>query len=690
MDRIFEAGGELGALMRALDWSANPLGPPETWPQSLRTAVGMILPAKHMMFVAWGPELTLLYNDAYRSVLGKKHPQALGRPFAEVWAEVWSDIRLFVEGALRGESVWRDDMPCVIERGDYPEQCWFSFSYSPLRDDEGNIAGIFCAAVETTARVLAERRLIAERERQTLLFAQVPGFVAILRQPEHRFEYVNEAFIRVAGNRDFIGRTLREAFPELEGTGMIEALDRTYASGEAYVAHGVPMALIKAPGTEPVPLRLTLTCQPIPGEEGLTTGIFLQGHDVTLEHQTLEQLTQLNATLEDKVAERTRELTMTAAALRQAQKMEAIGRLTGGVAHDFNNLLTPIMGTLDTLNSRGVGNELEQRLVEAALRSAERAKTLVQRLLAFARQQPLQAVAVDLAQLITSMGELIGSTVGRNIAVAMEVDAELPLVNADANQLELAILNLGVNARDAMPAGGTLTIRAFRESAGKGHAAGVEPGDYVCLAVADTGVGMDETTRARAAEPFFTTKAIGNGTGLGLSMVEGLCAQLGGGLHITSEPGRGTTVQMWLPVSLTAAAAQAGDGDGAPAAQRQLRVMLVDDEVDVRFLISQILDYLGYAVLEANSGEHALQLLHDGQVPDLLITDYLLPGMSGVDLVHAVRARRPGFPVLVISGYTGAEGIAADLPQLTKPFRSKDLADKLTSLLRDAGLHQDA
>lgn len=690
MDRIFEAGGELGALMQALDWSATPIGPPETWPKSLRTAVGMILPAKHMMFVAWGPELTFLYNDAYRPLFGKKHPWALGRPFREVWSEVWDDVSPMVEAALRGESTWGEDMPLVLERGDYPEQCWFSFSYSPLRDDEGNIAGMFCAATETTARVLGERRLIAERERQKMLFAQVPGFVAILRQPEHRFEYVNDAFIRVAGSRDFIGKTLREAFPELEGAGMIEALDSTYASGEAYVAHGVPMALIRSPGGEPVPLRLTFTCQPIPGEDGQTTGIFVQGHDVTLEHQTLEQLTQLNATLEDKVAERTRELTLTAAALRQAQKMEAIGRLTGGVAHDFNNLLTPIMGTLDTLNSRGVGNELEQRLVEAALRSAERAKTLVQRLLAFARQQPLQAVAIDLAGLITTMSELIGSTVGRNIAVAVELDADLPSVNADANQLELAILNLGVNARDAMPAGGTLTIRAFRQTAGKGHPADVQPGDYVCLAVADTGVGMDETTRARAAEPFFTTKAIGNGTGLGLSMVEGLCAQLGGGLHITSELGRGTTVQMWLPVSLAAAAAQANDGDAMAASTRRLRVMLVDDEVDVRFLISQILDYLGYEVLEATSGEQALQLLHEGVTPDLLITDYLLPGMSGIDLVHAVRARRPNFPVLVISGYTGSEGIAADLPQLTKPFRSKDLADKLASLLRDAGIRQTA
>ncbi|MEI6486485.1 MAG: ATP-binding protein [Sphingomonadales bacterium] len=640
-----------------------------------------------MMFIAWGPNLSFLYNDACLPVYGKKHPWALGKPFREVWADVWDDLAPLVEAALAGESRWREDMPIMLERGDYPERAWFSFSYSPLRDDDGNIAGMFCAATETTARVLGEQRLIAERERQKMLFEQVPGFVAILREPEHRFEYVNEAFTRVAGNRDFVGKTVREAFPELAGTGMFEALDKTFATGTAYVAHAIPMALRRAPLAEPVRLRLTFTCQPIPDETGQTSGIFVQGQDVTGEHDTLAQLTHLNATLEEKVAERTRELTMTAAALRQAQKMEAIGRLTGGVAHDFNNLLTPIMGTLDALHMRGIGSELEQRLVEAALRSAERAKTLVQRLLAFARQQPLQAVAVDLVELLTSMGELISSTVGRNIAVSVELDPDLPSVNADANQLELAILNLGVNARDAMPAGGTLTIRAVRQHVDAAHPAEIAPGDYVCLTVADTGVGMDEATRARAADPFFTTKAIGNGTGLGLSMVEGLCAQLGGGLHILSAPGRGTTIQMWLPVSLvpTPASALAGSPGG-----RRLRVMLVDDETDVRFLIGQILDHLGYEVVDANSGEHALQLLHDGAMPDVLISDYLLPGMSGVDLVYAVRARRPGFPVLVITGYTGAEGIAADLPQLTKPFRSKDLADRLSALLRDAGIHQTA
>jgi PAS domain S-box-containing protein len=678
---IFTGGGEMGALMRAHDWSRSPIGHPDHWPQALRVAVSMMLPSKHVMFVAWGPELAFLYNDAYRPILGNKHPSALGRPFRDLWSEVWEELTPLVETALRGEATWSENLHLVLERNGYREDCWFTFSYSPLRDDSGNIAGLFCAAAETTDKVLAERRLIADRERQQLLFEHVPGFVGIVRGPDHVFEYANDAYYRVVGKSGFIGQTVRSAFPELGGTGLFEALDRAFTTGQPYVARHVPVSLMRTPGVELDMLHLSFTYQPIVDECGAVTGIFIQGQNVTLEHQALAELKHLNATLEQQVNERSRALLATEAALRQAQKMEAIGHLTGGVAHDFNNLLTPIMGALDMPTLRQLGNEREQRMVNAALQSADRAKTLVDRLLAFARRQPLQATAVDLADLIDGMAALIASTVGPRIAVRVELDSDLLAASADANQLEMAILNLGVNARDAMPGGGTLTITATRERVQAKHRSGLGRGNYVRLCVADTGIGMDEATLARATEPFFSTKGVAAGTGLGLSMVHGLAAQLGGGLVIISEPGRGTTVELWLPVSLHPNDPEDETRVAATAVTSRLCVLLVDDEEFVRVSTVDVLAHLGYDVVEASSGEQALRLLDEGARPDLVITDHLMPGISGAELVQLVRARALELPILIVSGYAEPEGIAPDQPRLRKPFRVADLAQSIASLV---------
>lgn len=682
MDPIFVGGGDMGALMHAHDWSTSPIGTPDTWPQSLRFAVSMMLPSRHIMFVAWGPDLAFLYNDAYRPVFGKKHPWALGRPFREIWSEVWDDIVPLVDAALNGEATWSENLPLVLERNGYPEDCWFTFSYSPVRDESGKVAGLFCAAAETTERVLAEQRLVAERERQRLLFEHVPGFVGILRGPDHIFEYVNDAYDRVAGKRVFVGQTVRAAFPDLEGTGLCKALDRAFATGEPYVALDVPLNLQRTPGAEPDHLVLSFTCQPIIDESGEVVGIFIQGQDVTQKHQAVAALTHLNATLEEQVGERTLELLKSQAELRQSHKMEAMGQLTGGVAHDFNNLLTPIIGSLDMLMRRGFGNERERRLIDGALQSADRAKTLVQRLLAFARRQPLQAVAVDLGKLVGGMGALIGSTVGPNIVVRVALDKDLPPANADANQLEMAILNLGVNARDAMPKGGTLTITATRESVRGEHRSGLKQGHYVRLSVADTGTGMDEATRARAIEPFFSTKGIGKGTGLGLSMVHGLAAQLGGGLTIVSEPGHGTAVELWLPISLDPLEHDEETVVAPVPVTSRGCVLLVDDEELVRMSTAEMLADLGYDVIEANSAQQALQLLDEGASPNFVITDHLMPGMSGANLALEVRARKPGLPILIVSGYTEAEEIAPDFPRLTKPFRNAELAHSIASLTR--------
>ncbi|MBM6577659.1 PAS domain S-box protein [Microvirga sp. SRT01] len=366
-------------------------------------------------------------------------------------------------------------------------------------------------------------------------------------------------------------------------------------------------------------------------------------------------------------------------ALRQSQKMEAMGQLTGGVAHDFNNLLTPILGALDMLQRRGVGGDREQRLIEGALQSADRAATLVQRLLAFARRQPLQSAAVDVGKLVEGMADLLASTTGPQVEVVVEVAADLPPAKADPNQLEMALLNLGVNARDAMPRGGTLRITATRDSVRTPRGA-LKRGHYVRLSVADTGVGMDPATLARAIEPFFSTKGIGKGTGLGLSMAHGLAAQLGGALIIHSREGVGTNIELWLPVSAVSPDGAAQSSDLALVEPGRGLALLVDDEDVVRSITADMLEEFGYEVREANSAEAALALVTAGLSPDLLVSDHLMPGMSGVELALELRKSKPDLPVLIVSGYADVEGLTPGLPRLVKPFRSTELAASLSAL----------
>ncbi len=366
-------------------------------------------------------------------------------------------------------------------------------------------------------------------------------------------------------------------------------------------------------------------------------------------------------------------------ALRQSQKMEAMGSLTGGVAHDFNNLLTPIVGSLDMLVRKGLGTERERRLIEGALQSAERARTLVQRLLAFARRQPLQPTAVDVVRVVENMAGLIRSTLGPTIEVHVDLD-DPPPARADLNQLEMALLNLAVNARDAMPDGGELTIAASRQSVRDRDGRGLPRGHYVRLSVSDTGIGMDAATARRAIEPFFSTKGVGKGTGLGLSMVHGLTAQLGGGLTIQSAAGQGTTISLWLPISATAISEDEQPVEMVPASRGRGTALLIDDEDLVRSSTAAMLVDLDYRVVEACSAEQALDLIRSGLTPDLLVTDHLMPGMSGAQLARELKTLLPDLPVLIVSGYAEEDGIDADIPRLTKPFRAAELAASLSAL----------
>jgi signal transduction histidine kinase/ActR/RegA family two-component response regulator len=399
----------------------------------------------------------------------------------------------------------------------------------------------------------------------------------------------------------------------------------------------------------------------------------------------LRQLNDLAAELERRVEERTAEREAAMAQLHEAQKLETLGQLTGGVAHDFNNLLTPITGALDLLKRKyGHTDERSDRLLSNALQAADRAKTLLQRLLGFARRQTLRTQAVDIGSLLTGMRDLISSSVGPTVDLHLRCEHELPSALIDPNQLELAILNLSVNARDAMPHGGPLTILVEQVAIGPRATPKMKPGLYVRLSVIDAGCGMDSETLARAVEPFYSTKEFGRGTGLGLSMVHGLAGQLGGGFEITSAPGEGTRVDLYLPVAEDQAPAERRPAvEAVRASGRLLAVLLIDDEELVRTATAEMIRDLGHSVVEASGAAEALARLDQGLSVDVVVTDYKMPGIDGGELARRIVQTHPGMPVLLITGYAGPAEDMADLPRLAKPFGQAEIAAALQDLFAD-------
>ena len=394
------------------------------------------------------------------------------------------------------------------------------------------------------------------------------------------------------------------------------------------------------------------------------------------------ELAQTNAELENRVEERTREREVALAQVHEMQKLESLGQLTGGVAHDFNNLLTAILGNLDLLSSRIPPNADVTRLVDGAIRAAERGASLTKRMLAFARRQELNPEPVDVVGLIEGMAELLERSLGPTIEIGIEFQSGLVPVRTDRSQLELAVLNLVLNSRDAMAQGGRVTLGIHREKV-EFSTQYLGAGDYIRIKVSDTGSGMDEATVRRATEPFFTTKGVGKGTGLGLSIVYGLARQSGGGLRISSQLGAGTTVELWLPV---ATAQETGQTDArrerAATQTRRVRVLLVDDDPLVSASTEAVLKDLGHDVVVASSGALALEVVRATNALDLVVTDYLMPGMNGAELAEQVRHIRPNLPILIVTGY--ADSLSSDkraLPFLAKPYSRHDLAGWIAKLV---------
>jgi signal transduction histidine kinase/ActR/RegA family two-component response regulator len=698
----------------------------------------------------------------------------------------------------------------------------------------------------------ADRILQAGGERLFYLLQQMPGFVAVLVGPKHIFEYVNDAYVSIAGPRNFLGRSVHDVFPELRGQGFYELLDRVYTTGEPYSVRATPIRLTN----ENSDRYIDLLYQPIRDDQGAVTGVFVGGYDATervreqryrdalvrltgligdlgepdaiefaaaeilgislnasrvgygtidraaetlhvqrdwnapgvetlagvvplrvygsfidslklgefisidnvevdertaasatalkernaysfvnvpvLEHGTLvavlfvnnaairkwspEELTfirevasrtrtaversrndtalrQLNATLQERIDTALREQAMTEEALRQAQKMEAVGQLTGGLAHDFNNLLAGIIGSIEVISAlvkRGKYTDID-RFISAAQNSSRRAATLTQRLLAFSRRQTLDPKPTDVNRLVSGMEDLIRRTVGPTIELEVVGAGGLWTTKVDPSQLENALLNLCINARDAMaPDGGRLTLETANkwldERASKDR--DLPPGQYISLCVTDTGTGMTPDIIARAFDPFFTTKPVGEGTGLGLSMVYGFARQSGGQVRIYSEVGKGTTMCIYLPRHIGISEKASGPDTAHPAETGQGEsVLVVDDEPTIRMLIREVLIENGYSPLEASDGPAALAILRSNISIDLLVTDVGLPGgLNGRQVADAARVSRPELKVLFITGYAenaaiGNGVLEPGMEVITKPFVMATLGNRIRQLI---------
>ncbi|WEF34927.1 response regulator [Pseudoduganella chitinolytica] len=544
----------------------------------------------------------------------------------------------------------------------------------------------------------AQRELLAERERSRVavaqaqgkarqlasLFEHAPGIMAVTAGPALVFEMANESFGRLFGTRPQAGATLDGAFPWLAGQPLRDLYELARTSGEEVVATAVRLTLPAGAGD----VYLNLVLKPVQ-EDDDAGRVFLQADDVTAQVGAEATRRRHQEELEEAVAQRTRELETAQAALLQAQKMEAVGKLTGGIAHDFNNILQVVGSNLELLAAEHSGDASARQRIASAVAAVDRGARLSSHLLAFARRQPLQPSALDAGDVVRGMDELLRRAIGEAIAVQICIRADLWAVQLDRAQLENVLLNLAINARDAMAGSGSLTIELDNVTLDARYAhrhADVGSGDYVLLAVSDTGAGMTAATRARAFEPFFTTKPEGQGTGLGLSMVYGFIKQSGGHVELYSEVGHGTTVKLYLPRSSEAAQPATAPARG-PVRGGTETVLIVEDDDAVRAAAADQLAALGYTVLTAPDAGAAWRLLQDGATPDLLFTDVVMPGPLGSpELARRATALLPGLAVLFTSGYTQnaivhGGRLDAGVELLGKPYRRDELATRVRAVL---------
>ena len=823
--------GQVVEEIRTFDWTKTSLGCPRTWPAALRCQLATMLACPAPMYLVWGEDLISFYNDAYRPMLGYRAPHAMGTPFRILWGSIWDEISPLVDVALSGRVAQVTDMRLDLSREGRPEEAYWSFSYSPVYDDQGRIAGMICVTGETTDRVLAERRQCDADERLDLAlnsgahvglwdwdvltdsvrsdrrFAAMYGVDPVAAEagmpiaeffqgihPEDRVRVEAEIAAAMAGTGegDTAGRFASE-YRLVQADGAIHwvsargrcitddtgrcvrfpgvsfdisdriAVEQQLRDSEARAqlnAERVQLALEAGAiigtwfwdlptdrFTVDEPFARHFGLDPVLGHHGLNLtevgelvhpddrpglseavqdaiarggpyahqyrvrrhdgryhwveaigrvdhapdGTPLQFPGVMIDvglRRALEaerdtaiaELRALTDELERRVADRTAELMRAEEALRQSHKMEAVGQLTGGLAHDFNNLLAGISGSLELMALRLAQGRVADvdRYMDAAQGATRRAAALTHRLLAFSRRQTLAPRPTDITALVSGMTDLIRRTVGPGITLETQGHDNLWTVLVDAPQLENALLNLCINARDAMPDGGRITIQMANRDLDEDNArfGDIPDGEYLVLCVTDTGIGMTPDVIEKAFDPFFTTKPLGQGTGLGLSMIYGFAKQPGGQVRIQSTPGEGTTVHLYLPRHHGPAEQDRIDRTALPDEPLGAgeTVLVVDDESTVRLMIADVLRDMGYRVIEAADSPAGLAMLRSEQRIDLLVTDVGLPGgMNGRQLAEAGRELRHELNVMFITGYAesavlNSGHLSAGMQLLTKPF----------------------
>jgi PAS domain S-box-containing protein len=533
---------------------------------------------------------------------------------------------------------------------------WAYVVIDPIRDSAGRLVGFAKITRDLTERRQAEAALRQSQEQFRLLVQGVTDYAIFMLSREGRVSSWNAGAQRIKGYspEEIIGQHFSRFYSkEDQEAGLPREALETAAREGRFEREGWR---VRKDGTQ---FFAHVVIDAIYNPDRSLLGFAKITRDITERMNTARAL------------EEARE------ALLQSQKMEAIGHLTGGIAHDFNNLLMAIQGSLELLQRRLRPTDPKiPQLIDNALQGARRGAALTQRMLAFARRQELKLTPLDVREVVQRMTSLLQSSLGPLVRVHTYFPLDLPKVNADANQLELAFLNLAINGRDAMPKGGTITIGA----AERADVPGLKAGSYLCISVTDTGTGMDEETLSRAMEPFFTTKGIGKGTGLGLPMVHGMAEQSGGKLVLKSKVGRGTAAELYLPVApgVTDQPAQNTDTHILSPPNRKLAILTVDDDPLVALNTSALLEELGHTVYSAPSALHALDILRREKNIDLMITDQLMPDMTGSELASRIRTENAHLPIILATGYAElARGEGEGLPRLTKPFGQRELADAI-------------
>lgn len=538
-------------------------------------------------------------------------------------------------------------------------------------DDTGKPERFPGILIDVSERVEARFALDESNALLRTFINAVPG-VVYAKDRDGRLLLANNGTAKLLGRsvEDIVGRTDEDLLDDPRQAAVIMENDRRImTSGEPETVEEV---VTQADGNFAVWLS---TKEPLRNAHGEVTGIVGTSIDITARNAARDHLKQMNDELVRRVAEEVDAKEAAFARVHEAQKLETLGQLTGGVAHDFNNLLSPIVAAFDIVGRLHPGDARTQRTVTMGLQAAESARVMIRRLLAFARRQQLEVRPADLCELVRGVQDMLRRLLGPQIVLEVDVpDRPMPCL-VDSNQLELAILNLAVNSRDAMPEGGTLTIAV------SGEAPPESTDPCVCLSVTDTGTGMEEAILKRAIEPFFTTKETGRGTGLGLSSIHGMAVQSGGRFELMSSPGEGTTAKIYLPVATDYEKPAAKRTASPPPPKRSGTILLVDDEELVRTSTASMLNDGGYDVVHASSAAHALRLLNENTDVDALVTDFAMPGMSGLQLVQKVRSVRPHMPSLIITGYANVPLVSDDVVCLGKPFREEELLTVIASLV---------